>query len=324
MAALLMIYLVAQLGLSTVLPFRPAAKPLFYKWMEDAALDLEQRLNRENRPQSVRIVRGAAVALILAALALMIGFLFAQVSSKASFGFIAQLVFLYLCMSFVIPLKLVSEIRRLLQSNQALQAASLLRPYMQETLENPDGHAVVRKTIEFIALSLNRFLVGPAVWFVIGNTEGLALYVAFSAMQQAFGLPDPRRRYFGHLVCNVDMLLNIIPGVVSVALLVLGACFVSRSNPLSALSVVFTHPRRQPVLYQDWLLAGIAGGLGVTLGGPIRYSAEYTENRPWIGPKGATAKLVINDLARAALLEFVFFICLVGLSTLFIITGYYR
>ena len=312
MAFILSIYLVLHLCIGLVLPRRQGFKPYFFRLMENIGLELERRLNRTTRPQSIRFMRGTIIAAILGLIGVLIGGL-VQDAARLPYGWAAIFIFLSLCINFMTPLKLVRYIIRALNNNELQKATEAVRPYLKESLEKADAHTVIRKTIEFIALSLNQFLLAPAFWFLIAGPLGLSIYVTFAALQQAFGLPDEQRRYFGSFVRLVDMLLNIVPAFLTAVLLSISALFVSKSNPLQALAVIFQAARRYYIPYPYWPVAALAGGLGVTLGGPILYDSGYTEERPWIGPAGSSARLSSADLSRAILLQYVFFAMLLGM-----------
>ncbi len=101
MALLATIYLILHFGAGLVFPYRPGFKPYFYQYVEEAGIDFEKRLNRANRPQSVRIIRGAAAGLLMAALACIAGFIvwYAGKHMHVGFAFI-QLLFLSCCINF--------------------------------------------------------------------------------------------------------------------------------------------------------------------------------------------------------------------------------
>ena len=320
MAPLLTIFLILHFGAGLVLPYRPGFKPYFYKWVEEAGLDLERRLNREARPQSVRIVRGTTVGFMMGALGCLAGIAI-RYAAQIPYGLGIQLIFLSCCISLMTPLKLVRQIQKHLNANELPQAIAALQPYLQVSLENADTHTVIRKTIEFISISLNQFLLAPIFWFLVAGPVGMSLYVTYAALQQAFGLLDKRRRYFGQFVRAVDALLNFFPAVLTVIFLTASALFVSRSSPWRAIKTILQQSRGYHFRYQGWLIAALAGGLGVTLGGPVRYNADYAEDLPWVGPSNTSAQLMPEDLARAALLQYVFFMCIIAMVSGFMILG---
>ena len=318
MALFLTIFLILHFGIGLVLPYRHGFKPYLFRWMEESGFDFERRLNRENRPQSVRIVRGAAVGFMVGVLGCLIGMAVKYIG-QTPYGFGIHLLFLALCISFMMPMKLVRQISSYIDRNELPQAIAALQPYLQEPLDNADMHTVIRKTIEFIAISLNKFLLAPIFWFLAAGPVWMSVYVTYSALQQAFGLPDRRRKYFGQFVRLVDALMNFLPSILSAVLLAISALFVSRSSPWRAANTILDQIKGRSFHYQTLLITALAGGLGVTLGGPVRYSTDYGDERPWVGPAGSSARLMSDDLARAALLQYVFFICVIGIVSALII-----
>ena len=320
MALLALIFVIMHLGAGLVLPYKPGFLPYYYRWMEESGLDFEKRLNRSERPQSVRLVRGIGMGLLMGILSGIIGFMIWYAGRYGSVGIVLPLIFLSCCVTFMTPMKVVRQIEKSLETEEGLPLAkAALQPYVAEPLANEDVHTVIRKTIEFIAVSLNQFLLAPIFWFIIAGPVGLSLYVTYSALRRACGLPDGRRIYFGQFVRGVDTVMNIIPAAVSTFFLMISALFVSGSNPWRAAVTVFQQSRKYQFFYPGWLITALAGGLGVTLGGPVRYSEKYSENNEWVGPQGSTARLLPEDLSRAALLQYSFFMCTVIFISVLII-----
>ena len=309
MPLLALIFIMLHLGAGLLLPYKRGFVPYYYRWMGESGLDFEKRLNRPERSQSVRFMRGVGVGVLMGVLAGIIGFIISYAGKRGSFGIGLELIFLSCCITFMTPMKVVREIQKHLAAGNLAQATATLQPYMPESLEGEDIHTIVRKTIEFIAVSLNQFLLAPVFWFIMAGPMGLSLYVTFSALQRACGPPDERRKYFSRFVRAVDVAMNLVPGMASSVFLMISALFVSRASPLQAGITLYQQSRDYLFFYQGWLITALAGGLGVTLGGPVRYSNEYSENYEWVGPPNSSARLMPEDLSRAALLQYAFFLC---------------
>lgn len=316
-AGLLALYLVLHLCVGFVLPYRRGFKPYFFALIEHAGLWLEQRLNRESRPQPVRFMRGLLVALVMGGFACLVARI-VQFASAATYGWVVSMVFLSLCINFMSLLKMVRQVLAHLRANELPQAAAALQPYVRAPLEKADSYTLIRQALECVALSLNRFLVAPVLWYLVAGPMGMAFSVAYAALNQAFGLSDMRRKYFGRVVRIIDTFMNVVPSCVTSLILCFCAVFVSKSNPLRAIVTLIHQGGIDPL---SWPLAAMAGGLGVTLGGPVRHSEDYAKERAWIGPKDSSARLFPEDLGRAAMLQYVFFVCLTGiLSFMMILT----
>ncbi len=315
---LVFIFLILQFGVGYSLPYKAGYKPLFYRWVEDAGIDLDRRLNRPGRPQSVRIVRGAMVGVVMGLAAVIIG-LAVHYLGRSVYGFVAQLLFLACCVNFMTPIKVAREVLKNIGDLPTAKAS--LQPYLHEPLENADGHTVIRRTIEFIAFSFNRFLLGPVFWFLAAGPIGMALYVTYSALQHAFGLPDKRRKYFGQFVRGADILMNIVPAALSVVLIAASGLFVRRVNPWNEFVSILQQSRAAGFVYRDWLMAAMANGLGVALGGAVRYNENYVEKNPWLGPKDGTARLMPEDLLSATRVQYIFLLYISVMISLFMIIG---
>ncbi len=322
MALLVTIFLLLHFGAGLALPYKAGFKPYFYRGMFEAGIDLEKRLNRETRPQSVRIVRGAMAGLMLGALGCIAGIAI-KFAGHITYGFGLQLLFLACGINFMMPIKLVRQIIKHFgaSSNELPQAIAALQPYTQEPLANEDAHTVIRKTVEFIAVSFNQFLLAPVFWLLVAGPVGLSLYVTFSALQEAFGLPDSRRKYFGQFVRTIDTALNVIPAALGAVFLAGSSLLLSHANPWPVVRTIYQQCRECGLFYQGWLLSAMAGGMNITLGGPMRYNTGYVENHPWVGPQGTSARLMPDDLLRAERLQYIFFICAAGMISILMILG---
>ena len=260
MALLILIFLILHFGVGLMMPYRPAVKPYYYRLMHDAGLDLDRRLNRAERPQSVRIVRGAAVGLLTGGLAAALGEAL-YYAGRTPYGLLLQLIFLACCVNFMMPVKVVRQV--LADIGDLPRAKAVLQPYFEEPLEHVDGHTVIRKTITFMALSFNKFLLAPVFWLLAAGPVGMALCVTYAALRDAFGLPDKRRKYFGQFVRGADILMNIIPAAIGAFFIMVGGIFVRRVNPWNDMILALKQCARAGLAYQDWLVIAMASGLGV-------------------------------------------------------------
>lgn len=160
--------------------------------------------------------------------------------------------------------------------------------------EKSVDHAYVRETIETAVTRLVRFLIVPGFWILAGEWIGLAVWAVVFVLSLRF-------RPFRIL----ERVLGIVPTWGAVLFVAVAALIVPRSSPWRALSTAVKQGR----VYVGWALAATAGALNVTLGGP----------QAWIGPKDSSARLTAADLDRAAMLQYVLYLCLIVALSSFII-----
>lgn len=306
-AGTLIVFFILHLLAGALLPYRIGQKPFLWSLMESAGAEMDRRLDRAGRGAGELIVRGFVTLAIMGLFAWLIG-MAVERAGVYPYGWLAGVFFLSLCVSAMPDLKMMRGMIDALNKKDLKSAAAFVQPFYAEDLAKADAHTLVRRALELSAGRLNDWLVAPSLYFAAFGARGLALYVAFTAMFHAFGAA--RQKPFAVGARTAQNILNFIPARLTAILIVLGALFVSRSNPWRALKTAAAQAGNDSVMNRGWPLAALAGGLGVTLGG--------TGNAGWIGPKGSSAKLAAADLQRGAMLHFVVFVCtIIAVSAFF-------
>lgn len=267
------------------LPRMPSG-PFLYGPLHGLALGISRRLDRTARAPRDLFMRGAVVAVFMTALAFCAGGAVDKIA-RQPYGWAAAIAFLFCAVSVVPPL------------NRLRAAAKELK----HDAKNQGAFTLARQAAERSAAALNIWCAGPLFWFAVLGAKGAALYLAAAALYEGFSAGTPAFRAVSIIIFR---LLNVVPALLTVTGIALAALFVSRSSPVRALKTALEHPADMP-------LAAMAGALGVTLGGPPR---------GWIGPKDSSAKVAPEELDRCAMIHYVFFLCLVALTSAGILLTY--
>lgn len=283
-AAVLLAFLLLHFA-SGFLPRLPAG-PFLYAPLRALALGLSRRLDRTSRAPRDLFMRGAVIAFLMAASALFAGGAVDKIAQRPQ-GWAMTVAFLFCAVSVIPPL------------NRLRAAAKGLK----KDAKSPDTFTFARQAAEHSALALNTWCAGPLFWFAVLGAKGAALYLVFAALHEGFEAGTPAFRAAAGFIFH---LLNAVPALLTVAGIALAALFVSRASPARALSAAFANPADMP-------LGAMAGALGVTLGGPPR---------GWVGPKNSSAKVAPEELDRCAMIHYVFFLCLVALTSAGILLTY--
>ncbi|MBI1215324.1 MAG: hypothetical protein GC185_05840 [Alphaproteobacteria bacterium] len=306
----LLLFFVAHLLVGVVAPYVRGYRPPLLALMEMAGVALEKRLNRPGRSGRQLMWRGLGVAALLGVAASLAGLGVATLAQQR-YGWLAELALLSVCVSVMSPLKTLRVVLRALEKGDKKLAAFALAPYAEEDLSNADEFTLVRKALEFAAVSLNRFCVAPVMFFAVLQPVGLARIVAVLAMYEIFGAADPDRLHFGRAIRKIELILNYIPARATVLLMLLAAIVVPGANPLRGWRTAWNQARFYAPKNKGCLVAAMAGALGVTLGGRIlRRTNNVIENK-WIGPEGSSAQTGTSDLQRGAMLVFVSYLWLI-------------
>lgn len=274
------------------------------------AADLDRRLNRVERGDTTRLVRGVLVVLVIALLAALSGEVVHLVSQGLPYGWGLELVVLLGCLRVGEPWQRIRGVRRALV-HRGLEAARIeVQPLTRRSASVLDDHGVVRVAVEAAAKHLSQGVVAPAFWYILLGLPGVMLWTAVDALDETIGLRTPRYEHFGLTAARLDDALNFLPARLAGALIALSAAFLGSAAPLAALRTMIRDARYHRSLNAGWPEAAMAGALGLALGGPYQDGA-MTVREVWIGQ--GRARATAADIGRALALHAVTCLVLVGL-----------
>jgi len=312
---ILLLFFVAHFLIGAALLARTGRRPLLWVVFESAAAEVARRLNRESRSEQDRLVRGFIVVILLLFFALLLG-LGMDYLGRLPFGWVGDLVFLSLSVAAMTPIAVLRRAGYYLGEAKPARAMQIVQYHLPEDISGADAHAVVRKALEYAAISMNVLLVGPSLFYAGFGPAGVMLYVAVMAMHRAFGRSEKSTVYFGGTVRSLELLVNWVPARVTAVLITLAAGAVSRASPLTALKVAAGQAKGAESQNRGWVIGAMAGALGAILGGPRRWENGATSTESWIGPSTATAKQEPEALKRGALLVFVVYCLVMAIAAL--------
>lgn len=315
--AVLLLFFVVHLIIGFVLITRTGRKLWLWTIMESAASDIARRLNRDGRSDSDRIVRGAAVFIVMTGMAYGAGCLWALMSA-GNWGWAADFLLLSGALSAMTPVAVMRGTAKRLSEHKEERARAIVAAHVAEDLRQADAHAIARKAVEYGMESLCLLLVGPSLAYVFFGAAGVFVYVAVMAQQRIYGRAVPAQIQFGATVRAAERLLNLLPAAISAVLIALAAGVVSRGKPVQALSLPLRQAKGGDSFNRALVVSAAAGGLGLTLGGPRRWPDGQASPAAWLGAGGESARIEVAGLRRAGMLGFVaFLIFVLGFSGAF-------
>ncbi len=290
---------------------------LLRRWLPHPALllaltvnGLERRLNRGGRSAVKRLVRGVLALSLVLALALGVSWLVILISAALPFGWLVELLFLGALIAQRGPL---DEARRLLQALEqggleaGRQAAAEIAGPAVQSMDQP---ALVRAAVSHLAERLLDGLVAALFWFVLLGLPGLAAYRAINIAGRLLDDRNLERRDFGLAASRLDDVVGYLPGRLAGLLVVLAAAFVPSTSPGNALRVMGRDAPRHRSLSLAWVVAAMAGALGLALTeardargpqGRRAPAAEHQGTAPsiWLGKQEGRALAGTADIMRA-------------------------
>ena len=285
-------------------PGRPFLWGLFYH----AGAEIERRLNRPGKTPAELYARGAIVLLVMALFGFLIGRAFEKIAFY-DYGWLGLILLLLISVSALGPLQVLRRLDHDLTKNKTESAADLIRAVTSTDTKKQDGHSLIRSGVSFSALSLNSHFIAPIFWYVLGGPVFMMIYIVLSGLRAATETPESSSAgFFSAPIKLLHKVMDFIPLRLTFLLMVLASFFVSGANPWRSFKTACAQAKNYRPADEGLLVAAMAGGLGVTLGGPVRRKGLTIEHG-WVGPKESTAKLSAADLKRAAVLHFVVFLC---------------
>jgi adenosylcobinamide-phosphate synthase len=268
----------------------------------------DRRLNRIDRSDSTRQLRGSLLLAMFLLLAVITGLavtLFARYA-PAAYGWVLELVVVMRCLTARQPWLGLRDVLTAMDSKgpepARLQAGRIAVATMTDRqLWALDQHGLIRAALEGAARALARQIVAPVLSYLAFGLPGLLVWTVAETMERCIGLPEPRYQAFGRRAAQLGALLGWLPAWLTALLLLLAALFVPGATPggvWPALSTAQGHPSGTAALP----VAALAGALGLALGGPRR-EGDRTLQEAWLG-KGR-ARAVPRDLRRAMVLHHV-------------------
>ena len=299
---LLLIFLMAQIIIGVIVPREGLQLPYLWRFVEDRTIKLESRLNRSKRTQKARFIRGIVLLVFMLICAILIGEFISFAIVNFRFGWGLVLLFIYMTMSAVFPLKILIQGYKFLKKGEVKKLCDLLQPLTKLDLSSQDEHGQIRELISLSSWGLNRMAIGPIFWFFLLGPVGLSIYVTVSAMDKVIGHDTKRYHFFGGATAILDDALNFLPARLTGIIISFSSLFAPATQPFQSFQVLFKQANTIGSMNTGWPLSAMAGGIGISLAGPMKTLSGQLIKRPWLGLKGSTAQVTTFHVQKALIL----------------------
>ena len=273
----------------------------------NAVAYLEQRLNRPNRSNWDRRLRGALTAAALTLAAVVLGVGITHLRRLWVGGWIIEVTLVW---SLLAQRSLYLHVRAValgLQRDGLAGGRREVAKIVGRDPESLDAHGVARAAIESCAENFADGVVAPVFWYLLFGAPGLLAYKTVNTLDSMIGHLNDRYREFGMVAARLDDAMNLVPARLAGLLLALAAVFVPGGRPFAALTVMRRDHAHHRSPNSGWPESAMAGALGLALAGPRRYPGYVAEEK-WIGDGRAQATALdihraLSVMAVAALLD---------------------
>ncbi|CAN5506231.1 adenosylcobinamide-phosphate synthase CbiB [soil metagenome] len=258
---------------------------------------LERRWNRPAFSDLARRLLGVAVLLIVVGLAIALGAVLQHLLAGSWLGLVGIALIATVGLAQRSLHQHVAAVLAPLQADDFPAARAAVAMIVGRDTEALNAGEIAAAALESLAESFNDGVVAPAFWLLVGGLPGLLAYKAVNTADSLIGHREPRWRMFGWAAARTDDLMNLVPARIAGPLIALAAGRGWR--------VMFRDARRHASPNAGWTESAMAGALGVSLGGAVRYDGVATP-RPTFGdgpaPNAADLQRGLALYRRACLL----------------------
>ena len=248
----------------------------------------DRRLNRLERSNRSRLIRGAIATVILVILAAAIGTAIHWAAVTVPFGWFFELLVMTTLIAQRSLYDHVSRVHMALDESGLAAGREAVSHIVGRDPNALDDHGVCRAAIESLAENFSDGVVAPVFWALIFGLPGLLAYKTINTLDSMIGHKTPRYLYFGRFAARLDDAANWMPARISGLILVLASFIAPGARPGAALRTMFRDAGKHKSPNAGWPEAATAGALDLALAGPRRYP-EMVVNDPWIGDGRARA-----------------------------------
>lgn len=256
----------------------------------------DRRLNRADRSDGARRLRGAFTVLAVSAAAAAAGAILTWIAGHLRLGAVLEILAIAILIAQRSLYDHVAAVAGALEEGGVEAGRAAVSHIVGRSPESLDEHGVARGAIESLAENFSDGVVAPAFWMVLFGLPGLFVYKAVNTMDSMIGHRTPQYRAFGWAAARLDDVLNLVPARLAGLLIVLAAAATPTARPWPALATMARDAGKHRSPNAGWPEAATAGALQLAVCGPRRYPGLVVD-APWIGD--GRARATVADIHRA-------------------------
>jgi adenosylcobinamide-phosphate synthase len=173
------------------------------------------------------------------------------------------------------------EIRQYLLEGNIGQARFKVGWIVGRDTQRLDEREVTRATVETVAENIVDGIISPLFYFAIGGVPLAFLYRAVNTLDSMIGYKNDKYLYFGRIAARIDDVFNFIPARLTGIMLIIAALLLGY-NAKEAAKMILRDAAKHPSPNSGIAEAGVAGALGIRLGG-LNYYGGVASFRAYMG-----------------------------------------
>lgn len=186
------------------------------------------------------------------------------------------------------------EVYRFLKNKDIDNARKSLGMIVGRDTGQLDESEISRGTIETVAENIVDAIISPFFFALIGGAPLAMAYRAVNTLDSMVGYKNEQYQNLGWASARLDDLANYLPARLT-AVMLLGACWLKKLSVSNAWRMIKRDARLHPSPNSGFTEAGVAGALGVQLGG-TNYYQGIASHRAKMGEP--TRRIVGDDIIK--------------------------
>ncbi|MCS1351851.1 adenosylcobinamide-phosphate synthase CbiB [Mechercharimyces sp. CAU 1602] len=176
-------------------------------------------------------------------------------------------------------------VQRALQQGEIKEARARLKLIVGRDTDHLEEEEVVRATVETVAENIVDAVSSPLFYAFVGGAPLALAYRAVNTLDSMVGYKNEKYRDFGWASARLDDIANWLPARLMVGSFLL-AMWLLRLDARGCWKIMWRDARKHPSPNSGIPEAGMAGGLGIRLGGANLYQGVRS-HRAYLGEEKA-------------------------------------
>ncbi len=301
--SVLAVVIFLQVVLGMILPGQGHTPPHTVWFAQKLYASLSHKLNRPGRSNGTLKVRGIIAVAFLVFVAWGLARLSIITAYALPYGWLLSVFIVWGAVNVIVPWRVLRGMMNVQSLDKVKASAKALADLTDLKLSAQDNHTIARSAVEYAGFSFLKFLVAPALFYLVFGVYGLMAYTFLAMPMHGISFGHRRHPAFYMLMDGIQTLVDYIPARLAAFVLFLSAILTPTARPASLMHVAFDGAQKWPGAIYGVIVKSMAGANNISLGGGLKYRDGTKILYPWVGPKDATAKAGLDDIKRSFVLH---------------------
>lgn len=281
-------------------PWRNNANPFWWEFLDIFFGKAGDKLNNHKRKHADLMFRGLLFTVLILVFILFIGKGLQEAIDR--YPYINAVIIATGLTAGTVWFAVLRLYFAMTQQNSAKGAFLSISRSLRVNLNATDDYGITREGIILCAISFEKGMVAPALWYLIGGLPVMLIYSALSFLSWRYGRWG-NGGGFAAVPCMLERLMGYAPSLFAGALFTAASAIAPSVSIVGAFRSWWKVAGKAPYEQYGTILSSVVFPLNVVVGGSVVDMDGHKLVREWIGPKGASAKTEAGHLKRVIVMN---------------------